>query len=330
MPNLHQKKNGDHIIRKNTQRVTSAPPVSTFQVDPLAVKILLEMDLDDNNYIDNETFWTLYDIGLLTTNDEDYDPSPPSDVSLDGLTGLEGFTISDQARFLTKLLQTHTIEELAASDPVLDIITGLDRVLVSEASGMFTSAKINGVLQDDLERLLAPTPFDIEVVFETTERFAGDQTDSQASEFGGPILWTLFLNSFYYGLRESTDIVSDIRESTKDALHFRLNHYIVATTSETWYFVGPQEALNAVPDPIIHHLCPSYDSQDLFSTPIPELVKAQLHRWLPSNGKSVCSLGEILTTGYDEHFGYPIILPAIDTDDIPELTINTQSIVSKP
>ena len=318
VPNLKQKKNGNFIIHKNTDNVPSAPPVSTFQVDTVAVRILAEMNVTDGDYIDDDTFWSLFDIGLLDTRNEDYKPSIPGDLNADDLDLFEGFDILEQAKFVSELLSTHDLEDISDSNAVLEIATQIDQEFQRDNSNSELLRELVTILKPELSRLLSPTPFEVEIVLNVCNVLEGEEQQRNAGRSGGPLLWTFFLNQFFEGFEDIDHVLTDLVDSSKDSILFEMGDCVVAATSETWYFVGPTDALSAVPEDLTDAVCSRYDRHELFLTDMPKLVRAQIQSWFPSSGTYASSLGDVLTKSDP---GYLIVLPNSDAVNVPVISL---------
>ncbi|WP_254837846.1 hypothetical protein [Natronomonas marina] len=318
MPNLKQKKNGDFIIHKNTDNVPSAPPVSTFQVDSMAVRILAELNINDGDYIDEDTFWSLFDIGLLDTRNEDYKPSIPGDLNVDDLDLFEGFDILEQSKFVSELLSTHDLEDLTDSNAVIEIATQIDQEFQRDNSNSELIRELVTILKPELSRLLSSTPFEVEILFNVCDVLGAEEQQGNAGGSGGPLLWTFFLNQFFEGFEDIDHVLTDIVNSSKDSILFEIEGFVVAATCETWYFVGATNALSAVPEDLTDAVCSFYDPHELFLTDMPKLVRAQIQSWFPYSGKYASSLGDILTKSNP---GYLIALPKSDAVNVPVISL---------
>ena len=318
MPNLKQKKNGNFIIHKNTNNVPSAPPVSTFQVDSVAVRILAEMNVTDGDYIDDDTFWSLFDIGLLDTHNEDYKPSIPGNLNVDDLDLFEGFDILEQAKFVSELLSTHDFEDISDSNAVLEIATQIDQEFQRDNSNSELLQEIETIFEPELTRLLSLTPFDVEIIFNVCDVLEGEEQQGNAGGSGGPLLWTFFLHQLFEGFDDIDHVLTDLVDSSKDSILFEIGDFVVAATSETWYFVGPTDALSAVPEDLTDAVCSFYDHHELFLMDMPKLVRAQFQSWFPSSGTYASSLGDVLT---ESDPGYLIALPTSDAVTVPVISL---------
>jgi hypothetical protein len=325
VPTLKQKQDGNFIVHKNTDSVPGAPPVSTFQVDPIAVQILARSGVTDGEFLDGDTFWSLYDVGLLETKNEAYDPTVPKDANVGDLTALEGFDVVEQATFLSELLDSQPIDEIADSEPVLKIAANVDRVLADPDSEAVERDEIADILWDAVEATLSPTPFAADTLVRVGEILSLDPVETPLSEFGGTLIWSLFLNQFYRGLEDPDAIVADLDASPKATVHFQFDGFAVATTSETWYYVGPTSGVAATSEQLQRRVSDSHDMHPVFLDDIPPLCLAQLEHWFPGTAPHAVSFSKVLATGFAETIGYLIVLPGTESLSVPEISISSGS-----
>jgi hypothetical protein len=318
VPTLKQKKNGDYIIQKNTSNVASAPPVSTFQVDPLAVSILAATSITHDDYLDGDLFWSLYEMNLLETSGDNYEPAVPEDVNLDGFSGFNGLTEMEKARFVSELLDSHCINRLAESEAVLNMIESIDQIIIDDIASPNVIETIKDELREPVQKTLCPTPFDTEFVFSIAEMLS-DEVGSSSRNASGPLIWSIFFSQFYQGFDDIEVVLTDIRESSKNAIQFEFDDFVVALTCETWYFVGPK-GLDNVSSGVSKRL-PSYDMHELFLTQIPVISREFLRQRFTSRGKYAISLGEVLGSGYEENHGYLVILPSSKALSFPKIAM---------
>jgi hypothetical protein len=318
VPTLKQKKDGDYIIRKNTSNVASAPPVSTFQVGQLAVSILAETGITDDDHLDEDLFWSLYEMNLLETSGHSYEPTVPEEVNLDSFSGFKRLTEIEKARFVSKLLQSHCINRLAKSEAVLNIVESIDQIIIDDIASPNVIETIKDELREPVQKTLSPTPFDTEFVFSIAEVLS-DEIGSSSRETSGPLIWSIFFNQFYQGFNNIEEVLTDIRESSKDAIQFEFDDFAVALTCETWYFVGPK-GLDNVSSGVSKRLT-SYDMHEVFLTEIPLISREFLRQRFTSHGEYAISLGEVLEAGYEENHGYLVILPSSKTLSFPKIVM---------
>lgn len=167
MPTFNRKVSGSDAnkwyIRKNTANLDAAPPVSTFQVAPKGRKMLLELELDHENTpeqkaeIDDDLFYLLNDLGLLSKKDTGVTPSDAISESA-SYSQLERLSDTQRASFAQVLLEQYSLDELCRHESVFEFLTALTD-LPDEA------------LRNVLSRILDGTPFDARTLVEYDEAF---------------------------------------------------------------------------------------------------------------------------------------------------------------
>lgn len=181
--------------------------------------------------------------------------------------------------------------------------------------------EIADILWDAVEATLSPTPFAVDTLVRVGEILSIDPVETPLSEFGGTLIWTLFLNQFYRGLEDPDAIVADLDASPKATVHFEFDGFVVATTTETWYFGGPTNGVAATSEQLQWRVSDFGDMHPVFLDEIPTLCRAHLQDWFPGTAPHPVSFGEVLATGFEERLGYLILLPGAESLSVPEIMI---------
>lgn len=159
MPTLNKRQStrpseSDWFIRKNTSNLHSAPPVSTFQIDPAGVQLLKSIDsrasgsarAGDQLEFKDEVFYILHDLGFLSTRGDG--PSPGEVLANDGVTDhIESLSEEQRTSFALTLIESLTPHDRCAYESVFTFLCTLSDL--SEENR-----------QSVLRALLEQTPYD--------------------------------------------------------------------------------------------------------------------------------------------------------------------------
>lgn len=241
MPTLNKRQStrpseSDWFIRKNTSNLHSAPPVSTFQIDPAGVQLVKSLDsrasgsaqAGDQLEFDDDVFYILHDLGFLSTRGDG--PSPGDVLANDGVTDhIESLSEAQRTSFALTLIESLTPHDRCAYESVFTFLCTLSDL--SEENR-----------QSVLHALLEPTPYDATVI----DGFADTLDAAFETDYGflsqvSPVGIATVLSYLYDGLLSTDTGIDRLADSGAGP---------VWTTDEWVCFAGTPNQIEQALSPI--------------------------------------------------------------------------------